>query len=665
LVLLEGNAVKIQIIYFGKTYNDLVKKICRDIDKEWSFVTLLDDNYLKTFLTDPTPCLLICEQEFVDQSTQLQKLLKKKLSDLLATLVILQEDTPPFKNFEELVEYLSPPILEWRIIQSVQRLVSILGSKKQIMELETKLSLQSQELSELNQIGIALSSERDPGTLAELILTKAREITSADAGSIYLVEKNQEIPADDNNFWSDKQLRFKLAHNDSVSASYNEFVMPVAKKSMAGYTALTGKPLNIRDAYMIPKDSEFQHNRSFDEKMGYWTKSVLCIPMLSHQGDMIGVLQLINRKKNWKVKLTSTRVIRDQVIPFDKRCVDLASSLASQAAVSIENMRLYEEIKKLFEGFIVASVHAIEQRDPTTSGHSERVAALTVGLAEKIDRLDAGPYSHVKFTRDDIQQIKYASLLHDFGKIGVREHVLVKAKKLYPDQLAAIQFRFRFIKQALELAYSKDKVHMLLEKNRRSLSKKFNDIDSEFMLKLNELDSHLEFILQTNEPKLLADGGLEKLVQIGQLTFDHYGIFEPLLTAEDIQYLSIPRGSLSEDERKEIESHVIHTFNFLSRIPWASHLKAVPHIAYAHHEKLDGTGYPRRLNSVRIPLPAKMMTIADIYDALTAADRPYKKAVQSDIALKILETEMKDGKIDPELLKIFIESEIYKLVIKS
>ncbi|MBN2000252.1 GAF domain-containing protein [candidate division KSB1 bacterium] len=645
------------IIYSGKAHKKLFEKAISNVP-QWTFYAI--DDYKKLLLNDPSYSVLVFDTDNNEKDNVATKLFKDKKNGLAASLYILSAKEKPPENYDDLVDYMTVPSTPWQIVLVLKRLNTVLKSKKYIDVLEGKLSLQNQELYELNQIGIALSAERDPEKLLQLILQKAREVTSADAGSIYLVEKNESVGADENEYWRDKQLRFKLAHNDSVDASYNEFVMPVEKKSMAGYTALTGEPLNIRDAYSIPGDSEFQHNSSFDKKMGYHTKSVLCIPMKSHQGEIIGVLQLINRKKNWNVKLINEPVIRNQVINFNQRCVDLASSLASQAAVSIENMRLYEEIKRLFEGFIVASVHAIEQRDPTTSGHSERVAALTVGLAEKVDHLDTGIYQRIKFSRDDIQQIKYAALLHDFGKIGVRERVLVKAKKLYPEQLTTIEFRFQYLKQALKLAYIQEKIKIL--ENNGKTHTGFDILDKEYNLKLQELDQYLAFILEANEPKILAEGGVEKLSEIREKTRFHGTIDQPLLTEQEIHFLSIPRGSLSQNERQEIESHVTHTFNFLSRIPWASHLKAVPQIAYAHHEKLDGSGYPRGLQSQDIPLPAKMMTIADIYDALTASDRPYKKAVPKEKALSILEFDVKNGKIDPVLFELFVVGNVYNIV---
>ena len=290
------------------------------------------------------------------------------------------------------------------------------------------------------------------------------------------------------------------------------------------------------------------------------------------------------------------------------------------------------------------------------------MSTLTVGLAEAVDRIDSGGLRNITFSRNDIQQIKYAALLHDFGKIGVRENVLVKAKKLYPEQLEAIKFRFKFIKRATELQFSKEKVKYLLKQNRTLALRKLNTMDKEFEHKLIEIDNFLEFVIAANEPRILAEGGFERLKEISSIVFEENGTVERYLTDNEVKLLSIAKGSLSPEERIEIESHVTHTFNFLARIPWTSELKPVPEIAFAHHEKLDGSGYPRGLHSDEIPIQSKMMAIADIFDALTAWDRPYKKAVPIEKALQILQFEVNDGKLDPALYKTFVDAQIHLLV---
>ena len=309
---------------------------------------------------------------------------------------------------------------------------------------------------------------------------------------------------------------------------------------------------------------------------------------------------------------------------------------------------------------------AIESRDPTTFGHSERVAKLTVALAETVDRLDSGPYKDIHFTREDIREIRYASILHDFGKVGVREEVLVKAKKLYPPQLELIKKRFQYIRKALELEGYRKKLDHVLRNGNQGYEECFALIDGEQGRELQNLDEFLQHILQANEPTVLPEKTSEKLVQIAGWSFDDpSGPTEPLLTPEELQLLSITKGSLNPDERLQIESHVIHSFRFLSQIPWTKELKRVPEIARAHHEKLDGSGYPYHMKAEEIPFQSKMMTISDIFDALTARDRPYKRAVPIDRALTIIGDEVKSQLLDPVLFNLFVEAKIYQLTAKD
>ncbi len=280
---------------------------------------------------------------------------------------------------------------------------------------------------------------------------------------------------------------------------------------------------------------------------------------------------------------------------FSQQSQDLASSLASQAAVALENNLLYRDIEKLFEGFVRASVTAIESRDPTTFGHSERVAKLTVALAETVDRLDSGPYKDIHFTREDIREIRYASILHDFGKVGVREEVLVKAKKLYPPQLELIKKRFQYIRKSLELEAYRKKLDHVLRNGNQGYEECFALIDGEQGRELQNLDEFLQDILQANEPTVLPEKISEKLVQIAGWSFDDpSGPTEPLLTPEELQLLSITKGSLNPDERLQIESHVIHSFRFLSQIPWTKELRA---------RAGNRPGASRETGRLGIPLP--------------------------------------------------------------
>ena len=511
----------------------------------------------------------------------------------------------------------------------------------------------SREIGELTRIGVALGTERDLKALLDLILTQARRITSSDAGSLYLVETSDQGP---------KRLRFRLAQTYSKpEAPFVEFTIPVDRASLAGYTAVTGEPLVIDDAYFLPPDVEYSINRSFDERYGYRTKSMLVIPMKDHKEEVIGVLQLINRKRNADAVLANPSDVEAQVVPYSKRTVELVTALAGQAAVAMENSRLYEEIERLFEGFVKAAVHAIEQRDPTTFGHSGRVANMTVGLAAVVDRADDGAYRGVRFTREQLREIRYAGLLHDFGKVGVREQVLVKAKKLYPLQFDLIKQRHDFVRRTAEREFWKRRAEFLEAHGREGYDAFLRELEEKHQSELQGLDRFLDVVLEANEPTVLPASRFDHLLQLARCTYeDLTGQPHALLSEEELRYLTIPKGSLDETERLEIESHVTHTYRFLQQIPWTRELQHIPIIAYGHHEKLDGGGYPRRVTGAAIPIQTRMMTISDIYDALTAADRPYKPAVAPARALDIMTDEVRIGQLDQELFRLFVDAKVFE-----
>ncbi len=535
---------------------------------------------------------------------------------------------------------------------SVAVLAKTLSNAFEHMATRGDLERLSMELRELNNVGVHLSAERDLKLLLELILTKAREITHSDAGSLYLVEENE----------AGKRLRFTLAQNDSVEVPFQEFTIPIDGHSVAGYVALTGEVVNLEDAYRPPAGSTFEINLAFDRQIGYRTKSMLGVPMKTPKNEIIGVLQLINCKPDPLRRFGSPDEVEREAQAYGARYADFASSLASQAAVALENSRLYESIQTLFEGFVKASVTAIESRDPTTSGHSFRVADLTVGLAETVDRVSTGPYGNVRFTPDEMKEIRYASLLHDFGKVGVREEVLVKAKKLYPNHLELIKQRIEIIRRGLELRYSRRKVKYLLQKGRERFAEHAEALDAELASFVAELDEALGRVIAANEPSVMPEEFASAIQRFALQTFeDHLGGHRPIITPEEARVLAIPKGSLTEEERKQIESHVVHTFQFLAQIPWTKEIRNIPEIARSHHEKLNGSGYPYGMKAEQIPLQSKIMTISDIYDALTAADRPYKKAISREGALDILGYERKAGNIDGVLLDLFIDAKVFEL----
>src|SRR5438874_9771335 len=564
-----------------------------------------------------------------------------------------ETDVPEGLPPEFLSGFLTHPTSPRRLLVAIRAGFREAAARAETARARGEAAHRAREIGELTRIGVALGTERDLKTLLELILTQSRRITQSDAGSLYLVERNEE---------GNKRLRFRLAQTYSKpEAPLVEFTIPVDRTSLAGYCAVTGDSLVIDDAYFLPPDVEYTINRSFDERYGYRTKSMLVIPMKDHKDEIIGVLQLINRKRNFEAVLSTLADVDQQVVPYSKRTVELVTALAGQAAVAIENSRLYEDIERLFEGFVLAAVHAVEQREPTTYGHSGRVAGMTVGLAEVVDRAGEGPYRDVTFTREQVKEIRYAALLPDVGKVGVREQVLIKAKKLYPSDLGLVRHRHAFIRRTAEREFWRKRAESLESNGKKGYDSFVNELEVAHRQELAELDRFLEIVLQANEPSILPDGSFEELKAWAKRTYLGLdGATEAFLSPDEMRYLTIRKGSLDDAERHEIESHVTHTYQFLQRIPWTRELQQIPLIAYGHHEKLDGRGYPRPITADGISIQTRMMTISDIYDALTAQDRPYKRAVSTDRALEILSHEVKEGQLDSDLFKLFIDGKVYQ-----
>jgi HD-GYP domain-containing protein (c-di-GMP phosphodiesterase class II) len=523
-------------------------------------------------------------------------------------------------------------------------------------------STQAELIEKLLEIGTALSCTENLPELLHLILTKSREITCSDAGSVYLVDRHSETP----------QLSSKIIQNDScANLTFQEFSIHLNPNSLAGYVALTGETINIADAYQLPKDVCFRLDRSFDRKTSYRTKSVMVLPMQNQEKEIIGVIQLINRKISPEITITQENA--DSVtLPYTEWDERVVKSLASQAAVSIESHHLRENIERLFEGFVKASVQAIESRDPCTSGHSERVAALTVRLAETVNDTHRGPLRNLYFSDRQLKEIRYAALLHDFGKVGVPEAILTKPKKLYPKQLEMIRQRFATVQRTLEMECAQSKYRYLIEHPQHrhenfhedcSHCQQLQKYDRELVEKIQKLESYWDTLLEANEPTVLGEEPLKLLQEISQYTYtDVDGVEKPLLSDKELHQLSVWRGNLTPTERRYMESHVTHTYAFLKRIPWTQDLAGVPQIAYAHHEKLDGSGYPQKLTAAELPVQAQIMTIADIYDALTAGDRPYKRALSPDTAIDILYEEATAGKINAEFLELFFNQQVFSVL---
>ena len=520
--------------------------------------------------------------------------------------------------------------------------------RSRVYQMELKALRDNRRFAELNRIGIALSAERDINRLQDLILLTCRQLTAADGASLWLIKDTES---------GERLLRFAWTQNHSLKTAYHEFTMPLNEKSLAGYTVVSGQTQVVEDAYNLPADAPYSFNRTFDQQFGYHTHSMLAVAMRNHEGRIIGAIQLLNAKRDFDIVLTPENT-HEMVVPFDHEMVEVIESIAGQAAVALDNKQLLDAIERLFEGFIEASVKAIESRDPVTRGHSGRVAALTLGLAETLNDVGVGAYKDTVLTMEQLRELRYAALLHDFGKVGVRENVLTKEKKLYNEQVTLIQARFAFVKRSRQLVNARTKAELLL--GGPVDPARIQAIDQALDEEMDQIQRWLDSIIQANEPTVLDEDKASMLEFLSTYKYEDIdGQLQPLLDPSEFHFLSIKRGTLDENERVEIESHVTHSFEFLSRIPWTPVLSGIPNIAYGHHEKLDGSGYPRKLTAAEIPVQTRMMTISDIYDALTAQDRPYKRAVPLDRALNILEMEAKDGKLDAELLGIFIERRVY------
>jgi HD-GYP domain-containing protein (c-di-GMP phosphodiesterase class II) len=564
-----------------------------------------------------------------------------------------EEDVPAELPVEVLAGFVRAPTGPRQLLVALRAAFRVSAAQLEQARARAESAARLSELTELAEIGVLLTTEKNLDTLLELILSQARRVTQSDAGSLYIVETDE---------LGVRRLCFKLSQNDSrPDIPFVEFTIPIDPASLAGYAATEGEPLVIEDVYMLPPDVEYSFNRSFDERYGYRTKSMLVIPMQNHGGDVIGVLQLINRKREAASRLLTPEEASRQIIAYSPHTVKIVRALAGQAAVSIENSQLYEAIERLFEGFVKAAVHAIEQRDPTTSGHSERVALRTVALAEAVDRLQDGPFRNINFTREQVREIRYAGLLHDFGKVGVREQVLVKAKKLYDGELALIRQRHAFIRRSTEWSFERERAEYLLRHGREGYEEFLRRLMEQQHQALDTADRFLKVVLGSNEPTVLAEGDFAQLGEFAAMQFqDIDGNPQAYLTQPEQKHLSIRKGSLDDRERLEIESHVNHTFAFLRKIPWTRGLARVPDIALGHHEKLDGSGYPRKVQGDAIPLQTRMMTIADIFDALTAQDRPYKRALPLERALDIMTDEVERGQLDESLFRIFLEARVWE-----
>jgi HD-GYP domain-containing protein (c-di-GMP phosphodiesterase class II) len=518
-----------------------------------------------------------------------------------------------------------------------------------------ELTCTRRDLHELNHIGISLMHERDQKVLLRSIVDQGKTLTESDGVCLFLVKRDQRgVP----------RLHPALFGSDSLPELpvFPEIdPLPVDSASIVGHAAVTKHHIVISDARELPPDSPFVNNVDFERKFGYYVQSMLVVPMLDHRDGIVGVLAFVNRKRHRDAPVRDKESAMRTVVPYSHREVRLARALASIAAASIENTRLYDQIESILESFVKAAVSAIDQRDPSTAGHSLRVATLTTELAKAAERGAGGRYRDLRFSQSQMRELHFAALLHDLGKVGVREDVLTKAKKLPPQLWERVEARFNLIRRTLEADHYRVCGCAGAKEN---VWRQGGPLDARCAQLRAELDHCWEIVRAANEPKPLSCSPSD-LDDIARHVFDgpdnrpmHY------LEPGELQYLQIAQGTLDEQERREIQSHVKQTYQFLLQIPWTDDLKNLARYAYGHHEKLDGSGYPRRIKGDEIPVQTRIMTIADIFDALTASDRPYKQAVSPDTALDIIRTEADAGMLDADLVRVLLESQVYRRILR-
>jgi len=479
-------------------------------------------------------------------------------------------------------------------------------------------------LNRLIEIGISLSAELDLDVLLEKIVHHARELTNADGGTLYLLQ--------------DGALHFKIIQNASLGvfqggtgSHINLPPVPLEKSNVSAYAAITGETIVVDDVY-TSEMFDFTGPRAYDEKMGYRSKSMVVVPMKNHKGECIGVLQLLN----------ALSPDRREVIPFHSSLIDLVRALASQAAIAISNTMLIRETKALFESLIKVLAVAVDAKSHYTGNHVHRVAALNVHLAEAVNRAETGPFAAVRFSEEEMEAIRLAGWLHDIGKVVTPVWIMDKAVKLeaITDRMEIIRLRFALIKALREIEKRTDPT-------RGSLP----EADGESA----ELDEILAFLERCNRPgEFLEDAAVERLAEIAGRVYKAAGKEYPLLTEEERRCLSVRRGSLTAEEMETMRAHVKWTRKLLSEVPFTGALARVPLYAGQHHEKLDGSGYPLGLKAEEIPLPSRILAICDLYEALSATDRPYKKALPREKIVAILRDAAARGEIDADLLELML-----------
>ena len=520
------------------------------------------------------------------------------------------------------------------------------------MTLKEKCKFLEERIKRLNEIGLSLSREDNTNVIFELIMEEARNITHADGRTLYMMSDDE------------KSMNFEIVRNDSMKTvmggtSGVEITWPAPPlydeegnpnhKNVVSYAAHTGETINVKDAY-TEEGFDFSGAKGFDKSTGYRSKSFLTVPLKNHENEIIGVMQLLNsiNQENGKVQ------------PFSAEMQEQIESLASQGAVALTNKRLVAELKSLFESFIQLIATAIDKKSPYTGGHCERVPEITMLLADAVEKTTEGKYADFTMTEDERYELYLAGWLHDCGKVATPPHVVDKGMKLetITDRIEVVDTRFEVMKRDAEIAILKKKIELM---SSDSINGEIDKLDEELESQINQLNEDQTFLQKTNRGgEFMEESDQKRVADIGNYKWKLEGEEINFLDENDVRNLQIPKGTLLPEEREIINDHIVITIDMLEKLPYPKKLRKIPEYAGGHHEKLDGTGYPKGLKDEEMSVQAKMMAIADIYEALTAADRPYKDGKKLSQAMRIMGFMKKDYEIDEDLFEIFVKEGVYQ-----